>query len=553
MIKKDLMKPKKIIWPFAFLLFFMVSKAQATSQFDTDKLSTLCKVWGFLKYYHPNITENDINWDSVLIVSIPAAMASENKKEFQDVLETLFTKVGTMKKCIACPNLSNDSLEYQVDFKWFTHNNLLGPQFSKKLEFISRNAIVTSNKYIRISSIGVPYFEENHYKEMQFPSTEYRLLALFRYWNIINYFYPYKKLIEEPWDSVLATFIPKMIKAKNAVEYNWKLLELTSTIEDGHNAVGVKFNPPNFKPRFGVKDIDGVTFVIETDSGAFVKKGDIILEKSGVEIKSIRDSLSRFFRESNDIATQAKIDGFLLFSDSKETQLKIKRGDSIFYKEVEYKPFTHARARNHSGISGNGQWKIIKNNIGYVDVSQLEPTNLDSLFNTLKDCKAIIFDVRARPKAGLVKEVPKYINKKRKPMAKFEFINFMQPGSFYSPAFEEVGPDEELESFYSGKIIILVNENTASMGEYFVMGLQTSESSYTIGRKTAGADGNIAFIWFPGSIRTSISSIGIYYPDNTQTQKTGIKIDQKVPASIEEVLANRDYILTKSIEYAETK
>jgi hypothetical protein len=31
--------------------------------------------------------------------------------------------------------------------------------------------------------------KEKPYAAMEFPSTEYRLLALFRYWNIVNYFF----------------------------------------------------------------------------------------------------------------------------------------------------------------------------------------------------------------------------------------------------------------------------------------------------------------------------------------------------------------------------
>jgi len=34
-------------------------------------LSVLCKVWGLLKYFHPQVKNGSINWDSVLLKQIP--------------------------------------------------------------------------------------------------------------------------------------------------------------------------------------------------------------------------------------------------------------------------------------------------------------------------------------------------------------------------------------------------------------------------------------------------------------------------------------------------
>ncbi|HEU4478002.1 MAG TPA: hypothetical protein VFR80_05750, partial [Pyrinomonadaceae bacterium] len=42
--------------------------------------------------------------------------------------------------------------------------------------------------------------KDDPYTEMNFPTSEYRLLALFRFWNVINYFFPYKNLIGDSWE-----------------------------------------------------------------------------------------------------------------------------------------------------------------------------------------------------------------------------------------------------------------------------------------------------------------------------------------------------------------
>ena len=47
------------------------------------------------------------------------------------------------------------------------------------------------------------------YREMMYPSPEYRLLAAFRIYTIMEYFHAYRALYGEDWDQVLRTSIPQ--------------------------------------------------------------------------------------------------------------------------------------------------------------------------------------------------------------------------------------------------------------------------------------------------------------------------------------------------------
>ena len=60
---------------------------------------------------------------------------------------------------------------------------------------------------------------EDAYEDMAYPSNEYRLLGLFRFWGVIDSFYPYKDLIADTWATVLPRYIPKFESAKDALEY----------------------------------------------------------------------------------------------------------------------------------------------------------------------------------------------------------------------------------------------------------------------------------------------------------------------------------------------
>ena len=57
-----------------FLLFFSLFSTSSFSQTfisENKKLETLCKVWGFLKYYHPYIVKGGTEWDQQLVKHIP--------------------------------------------------------------------------------------------------------------------------------------------------------------------------------------------------------------------------------------------------------------------------------------------------------------------------------------------------------------------------------------------------------------------------------------------------------------------------------------------------
>jgi hypothetical protein len=76
-----------------------------------------------------------------------------------------------------------------------------------------------------------PYMEnENPYPGMKFDDTGYRLLGLFRYWNIIEYYYPYKDVIGEDWDQVLLEFIPKIIHGSDYESYLMTISEILVSV-----------------------------------------------------------------------------------------------------------------------------------------------------------------------------------------------------------------------------------------------------------------------------------------------------------------------------------
>ena len=85
-----------------------------------------------------------------------------------------------------------------------------------------KNVLKESKHYYLtfVPEVGNPVFKnENIYLKFTYPDAGYRLLALFRFWNVIHYYFPYKYLIDDNWNNVLNAYIPKFINADSELNY----------------------------------------------------------------------------------------------------------------------------------------------------------------------------------------------------------------------------------------------------------------------------------------------------------------------------------------------
>jgi len=256
---------KKILITISLTTIFNLSFSQ-TSINQIQKLSTLCKVWGFLKYYHPKVAKGKYNWDQQLIQKLALIESANTKNEINKIYIDWINKLGKVKICKECNNNVPDSLKYNLNLGWLCDTSIFGNELISKLNFIKENRIIKNSYYVRtkywfkLSSFD----KEKPYDRMSFPSKEYRLLGIFRYWNIINYFYPYKYLIGENWNNVLDEMIPRFLDSKDTIDYHLAMLELTNKLNDSHAGLETPYTRKylgNYYPSFKFKIIDNKVIV----------------------------------------------------------------------------------------------------------------------------------------------------------------------------------------------------------------------------------------------------------------------------------------------------
>jgi C-terminal processing protease CtpA/Prc len=131
--------------------------------------------------------------------------------------------------------------------------------------------------------------------------------------------------------------------------------------------------------------------------------------------------------------------------------------------------------------------------------------------------------------------------------------SYKNPGAWCYKKGEDTGPSEYNSNYYKGNLVLLVNHQTQSIGEFTAMALCQHPNSIIIGSPTAGTDGNVSKISLPGKIETYISGIGIYWVDGQETQRVGINPDITVQNRVKHIKNNEDIILNTALNFLNSK
>lgn len=541
-----------IVFSNFHLLFSQVIDNSDLKENEIKKMSNLCKVWGFLKYYHPNVAKGNFNWDEHLLTVLPKIENAKNTQEICKIYIDWIDSLGDIKECKTCENSSSiGSFDNNFNLSWTQDNNVFSDELTRKLKYIENNRFQGKSNYIHTTSNGnIVIVNEPEYKKNEFPSRNFRLLSLFKYWNTIEYFYPYKYLIDQNWNEVLLEMIPKFLNSKSEMDYHLAMLETVVKLDDGHGLFKTQFTIDFFGSKFipaKLKIIDNKAVVtgFYNDSLSKVNElqiGDIVEKVNNKSIKDIVEEKLKYMHGSNPKSKTRDTYYTIANGNTDSLVLDIERNGIKYNKTIYRYPFDLIFKANFK----KEKYKIIEKNIGYVDMSTLEMKDVDQMMKTFENTKAIIIDIRNYPKF-IPYLITNYLNSEKKDFVKISIPDLKYPGKFIWKQNGVTGKNNK--DYYKGKVVLLVNEETQSRAEFSVMCLQTANNVITIGSQTAGADGNLSFTEFIGGYKSFFSGTGIYYPDETITQRKGVKIDIEINQTIEGIREGRDEIMDAALLY----
>ena len=529
-------------------------------------LKVLGEVWGLIKYHHPAVGLGDFNMDAELFRVMPAVIDAKTDAELNLTLLEWVDKFGIPASCRNCAVVTKKNAVQQPDYGSIFQGKVVNENLAAKLKYIVANSGTNKHYYVELSpNVGNPVFKhENSYLNSELPDAGMRLLSLYRYWNMINYFFPYKHLIDGDWEDRLAAYIPDFVNSQTRQEYLLVNLRLISSIHDTHaNIWSGHTELEDYRGKYGLpvqaKFVENKLVVIGYYSDTLqvkqkFKLGDVIESIDGVPVNKLIGKFLPVTAASN-YATQLRDlpRTYLLRSNNKVMQLEILRAGERQKIAIETLPRTKLNYELDTDPDPKASaYKVMEGGIGYLFPGKYKNSDLPELKKAFKNTKGIIVDMRCYPSDFMPFTFVPFIKTKDRgynasgngSFVKFTTVDLMRPGTF------SIGEDMSTPASneYRGKVVVIVNERTQSQAEYTTMAFQSSPNVTVIGSTTAGADGNVSSITLPRGISTMISGIGVLYPDGTETQRKGIRIDYEIKPTIKGIKDGKDELLDKAIE-----
>lgn len=543
---------------------------------EEDRLFLIGKVWGFLKYYHPLVARGAFDWDSKLETYLSNTSKLDTYEQFSGYTHRWISNLGHLPPCNRCAHNPEHVLFLKnFDLSW-TQSHLLSVELRKTLKMVEERRFQGEHHYIGRGSSG--HFEpknESTLYNFNWKVPQQRLLVLFRYWNYIEYFFPYKYQTETPWDDVLRKMVTRFLEADTEQAFYMAVQELVASTDDSHafftsplvtEALFSNYLPAKLEV---VDDKMVVTQLLDVSKATKddFQLGDILLTVDDEEAMNVMKRRHRYLNGSNVPAKNRNTISLFMGLEG-GANLRFNRGKEVIER---YQPF-YAYSELSLEKAKPEKWKISKDSVvsimqkfdsaqqtlvtfdsvrhysvGYVHMGALQKSDVDDVMTHMMNTDAIIFDMRHYPK-GTYQSLSSYLN-----TSDTTFTHFLQPYQSYPGKFQWLGSKEcgkSNEVSYTGEVILLVNENTQGHAEFSCMCLQTGPNVTTIGSQTAGAAGNVSKFVLLKNFYTAMSGLGIFYPDHTETQRVGIRIDVQSKATITGIREGRDEVLEKAMEVA---
>jgi hypothetical protein len=381
-------------------------------------------------------------------------------------------------------------------------------------------------------------------------------LALFRLYNVIEYFYPYKELMDRPWREALAEFIPRMRDARDATDYALTVSELAARIQDSHVTLASPVLDAYFgthRPAVRVDLVEGLTVITEVapelaEAGLHV--GDVVLSVDGEDASARRRRLARYLPASTPGRLDNKIDGQFLLGPRSQPALIEVRGQDGTARQL-------SAARTLEGLGPRSRMRagpvytVLGSGHGYADLQRLEAKQVDAAFEAIRNTPGAIFDMRGYPASGAFSAVVSYLARPGPPPA---VIGGSVRYDGYSGSFsleESLSTLEvsEAGARYAGRVVVLADGSSQSAAEHICALIKSAAAPTFIGSRTSGANGGVTRTILPGGIVVNFTGQSVRHRDGSQLQRVGIVPDIEAHPTLAGVRAGRDDVLERGIEF----
>lgn len=526
-------------------------------------LETLCRVWGYAKYHHPVFCDTlcRVDVDSALFALLPQVVHADRVTRNRHLLDWV-RSLGdyTPNRVDYEQSLAPLELVSTVDLAWTRDTILLGCDLSHLLQDL-RYAERGENYYLRMGTMenGPGYHYLSLRNEKSYPTPQMdsglNLLTLFRLWNVIEYYAPNRSLTLHPWDEVLSTYIRLVGAETDPVRFSRLYMRLIRELNDGHAYAPIEMLFGQRMLPVWPLQAEGRLFV-GYSGDSLLERGDEVVAIDGEPISERLELLREYASRSNEASLRQALRYYGLCTRRDTAEVVRRRAGVCDTLRVATVPYGSVSPLYDPAQLEQPPFRLLADSVGYIYAGTFSREHLAQVVQTLPRTRALIIDLRTYPlkvDGALIALIGQSLRTESVVVRQALYQTLALPGLFFRQEqwlFEDFGEvAARCTEPYKGRVILLVDEMTQSNPEFQAMALQSCPQTLTIGSPTSGANGSIVWIPLPGQM-TSFSGIGALYPDGTQPQTVGVRLDVEVLPTAEGLQAGRDEVLERALELA---
>ncbi len=396
------------------------------------------------------------------------------------------------------------------------------------------------------------------YEDQPYPPRALRLLALFRFWNVIEHFYPDKGLMDRTWADALVETMPGFAEAADDVAYTLAAAGLVARLQDTHgfflSPVFNRFSGGFLGPGLQVRFIAGELAVIgiydpALVAGGEVAVGDVIVAVDGETIADRSARLAPYLAYSTPQARDFVLVRRLLSGEKGSVaKLEVRRADGSLHTLEAVRQPPGPAAQELLDAHRLSKVTVLPSGLGYIDLTRLEVSEVASAMEQVRQTPGLVLDLRGYPR-GTAWSLTPYLQAAPRPGPRFDRslgllaegdveanLHFVQqvPGG---------GPWQ-----YAGKLAVLIDERAISQSEHSCLFFETARPDVVfVGTPTNGANGDVTQAVMPGGIVVSFSGHQVRHADGRQLQRVGIQPDLLVAPTLAGLRRGEDEVLAAAV------
>ena len=515
------------------------------SDAQVDNLAVLAEVWGFLKYHHAAVTSGTRNWDAELFRILPKVLAATTASERNTLLLAWIDGLGPLPACSPCATLPADAL-VKPDLPWLADTHRFGQPLAARLNEIYIHRGSGPQFYIDRAPAGNPVFlHESSAARMPFPDAGYQLLTLFRWWNILQWWYPDRSQLPD-LHATLRAYIRPMALATDRQAFTLEAFRLIGEAHDSHANLwnSLDQRPPRGACRLDaqLRFIDGKLVVWDARATRpELQPGDVLRSLGHRQVEDLIAELLPVFTGSNLPARYRDIARYITRGDCGPVDLDIlRKGTAATVHVTRTSTTTIPSTQDRPGETA----QRLSPDVVYIKLSSFHAADVPSYLKFADSARALVLDLRNYPSEFAPFALGGHLVSTPTSFASISRIDLTNPGAFLPAAREVIPP---LPPYHSVRLAILVDETSQSQAEFTAMAFRTVPGALVVGSQTAGADGNMSNVPLPFGMRSAISGLGIYTVDGKPTQQVGIARDIEAAPTVSGIAAGRDEVLEAAL------